>query len=427
MTNMTIDAEIAVIGGGMSGCCAALSAARQGRSVVLVEQSFFLGGIATQIQFGEMNSVKKNSKDIYYGIVNEILQMLIEQGDGEYYLQIPMSSDPDIKVDRIRYNAEALKLILDRLLQKAGVKILFGCCLKTTTEQQDKIQITVGNRHSNLMINADIVIDGTGNAEIAYALGYPTVKPDSQQVQTATTAFHLTNVDIDRTRAFIASGALSQVIGDGFKGGYLPGKILSICPIPRTSTVAINATRAEHVDHESILDISRGVLESRGQISVMIPFIRERVDGMKNAVLSYISTGLGIRDRRRIEGLYTLTGHDLIELRQFDDAAAVGAYPIDIHDPVTKGVRFIDIDGVYQIPYSSMIPVGSKRLIVAGRAISADNEAFAALRMIPILSHLGEAAGHAAHLALRDHVPVDRISLLELRQMQHIDLERGDH
>ena len=425
MVNVTIDAEIAVIGGGMSGCCAALAAARQGRKVVLAEQSFSLGGTATQIQFGEMNSVKKNSHDIYNGIVSEILQLLTAQGDGEYYLQIPMSSNPDIKVDRIRYNAEALKLILDQLLQKSGVQIIFGCCIKTVSEQPNGIQITVGNRHSNLTINAKILIDGTGNAEMAHALGYPSLKPDFREVQTASTAFHLTNVDISRTRAFIASGALQQVIDDGYKGGFLPGKILSICPIPKTSTVAINATRAEHVDHESVLDISRGVLESRAQISVMIPFIRERVDGMQNAVLSYISVGLGVRDRRRIIGLYTLTGQDLITLRQFDDAAAIGAYPIDIHDPATKGVRFIDIDGVYQIPYSSMIPAGSTRVIVAGRAISADNEAFAALRMIPILSHVGEAAGHAAHLALRDRVSVDQIAFLELRQMQHIDMERG--
>lgn len=420
ITNREIQADVVVVGGGMSGCCAALAAARKGRQVVLVEQGFFLGGIATQVQFGEMNGVKKDGKTIYQGIVGEILDFLVSGGYGQYYLQMPMSSNPNIKVDRIRYNAEMLKLYLDRLLVDAGVQILFGCAFKHAQEFEDSIHATVGNQYESISLVSGILVDATGNADVADTLGCPTIKTPRDKVQTATTAFHLTNVDIARVQAFIDAGSLSQVIRDGFESGHLKGKILSICPIPQTTMVAINATRADNIDHESVQDISRGLLESRGQILEMLPFLRERVDGMEKATVSYSSNVLGIRDRRRIDGDFTLTGDDLIRLRQFDDAVAVGAYPIDIHDPLTKQVRFIDIKGVYKLPYRCMLPVGTKRLIVAGRAVSADDTAFAAIRIIPCISNLGEAAGHAAHLALKDDVALAQVDIQALQTMQHL-------
>lgn len=416
-----ISTEIVVIGGGMSGCCAALAAARQGRKVSLVEKASFLGGVATQVQFGEMNGVKKDGKDIYSGIFKEILDILINEGYGEYYIKVPMSSNPSIKVDRIRYNAEILKLILDKLLLESGVQILFNCYLDNISTDGSCVKAILGNHYNKITISAQIIIDATGNAEIADALGYRTYKPSSKQVQSTTTAFHLTNVDIIQVQQFIESGKLSKVIHTGFIEGYLKGQVLSICPIPKTNTVAINATRSEHVDHESVIDVSRGLLETRCQIYKMIPYLRHSICGMENATLSYISTNLGVRDRRRIHGHYTLTGQDLISLRKFDDTIALGAYPIDIHDPVTKGVRFIDTNGIYQIPYLSMIPEGSTRLIVTGRAISADDDAFAAIRVIPIVSNIGEAAGHAAHLAVRDNVFVNQIDIVELKHLQGFD------
>lgn len=420
MQNVTMQTDILVVGGGMSGCCAALAAARQNRRVTLVDKAFYLGGIATQVQFGEMNSVKKDGKALYRGVFQEILDQLVAAGDGEYYLSMPMSSNPHIKTDRIRYNAEVLKLILDRLMLESGVRMLFGCAMQEAFMGPGDVRLIVGNRYNRIELDAAVVIDATGNAEVADALGYPTLKPARDRLQTATTAFHLTNVDTGRVRAFIDSGRLTGVIRQGLDKGFLQGGILSICPIPKTSNVAVNATRAERVDHESIVDVSEGLLESRRQISVMIPFLRRAVDGMENAVLSYISSGLGIRDRRRIVGNYTLTGADLIGLRDFADAVAVGAYPIDIHGAAGGAVSFTEIDGIYKIPYSSMIPAGAGHLIAAGRAISADDDAFAALRVIPIVSHIGEAAGHAAHLAIRDGVPVGGVNIQELQRLQHI-------
>ncbi|WP_312337677.1 FAD-dependent oxidoreductase [Anaerospora hongkongensis] len=410
-----IETEVIVIGGGMAGSLAAIAAARNNVRVVLIEKDLYLGGTATGSLMAEMQGVAKNQELIYGGITQEIIEQLIEEGDGEYNFQVPMSSDPSIKIDRLRYNTESLKILLDELTTKAGVKVLYNCIVDKTEIHGSQCVVTINDRHNSIEVQGKVIIDATGNADIAYDLGYETFKAEPNQIQPTTLMFRLSNIDSTKVKDFIISGRINHVIKNGYETGRLPGKILGISPIPNTCDVTVNTTRGNMVDHESIEDISRGLIETRKQIRRIIPYLRENVEGFEKAVLASIAPQLGVRDCRRIVGKYLLTGDDLIKIRDFEDAVAIGVYPIDIHDHKVDGVVWQEIQGVYKIPFASMVPVKSKRLIVAGKCISADREAFGAIRVIPIVMCIGEAAGYAAALAIKSNKNIDEIDVLVLR------------
>ncbi|MEM2529323.1 MAG: FAD-dependent oxidoreductase, partial [Ignisphaera sp.] len=126
----------------------------------------------------------------------------------------------------------------------------------------------------------------------------------------------------------------------------------------------------------------------------------------------------GIRETRRIIGEYTMTGEDIIEARKFPDAIARGSYPIDIHSPTGPGtfIKGPPPSDYYEIPYRSLIPLKVENLIVAGRCISSTHEAQAAIRIIPIVVAIGQAAGTAAALSAKLSTPPRRLDVSLLRK-----------
>ena len=110
--------DIAVIGGGMAGTLAAISAARSGAKVVLIEKQQCLGGIGTNGMVSELLGVGRNGVTFYGGITQKIFDTLVSQGDAAYNFKVPMSSNPNILVDRLRCNPESMKILLEKLVLK---------------------------------------------------------------------------------------------------------------------------------------------------------------------------------------------------------------------------------------------------------------------------------------------------------------------
>ena len=136
----------------------------------------------------------------------------------------------------------------------------------------------------------------------------------------------------------------------------------------------------------------------------MMHFFNDYIDGMQNAYIASTPNGIGIRETRRIRGVYELSGEDVLQGRQFPDAIAHNGYCIDIHDPSGKkwGARFIQSErSAYDIPYRCLVPLTLDGLLVAGRCISASHDAQGSIRIMPACMATGEAAGTAAALAVR--------------------------
>lgn len=408
--------EAVVVGGGMAGTLAAIALARENKSVLLLEKEQCLGGIGTSAMVSELLGVARNGKPIYGGAVKQIFDRMVSDGYAQYHYQVPMSSNPDIHVDRLRCNPEYFKIILEEYCLNAGVEILYDVVCTNVSESESGIELQVSGMYEQWDIHAKFVIDATGNAMVARKMGYDTMKADAENLQVSTLMLRLGNIQLNQLMGAISTGTIQPIISEGFQRGVLKGRIMGFAPIPYTNETTVNVTRT-NVNHESASDVSRGRCETHAQINEILAFIRRFVPGCQDAVLSGVAAKLGIRDARRVEGEYLLTEEDILTTQQYEDSAALGAYPLDVHDPLTKRVTWQEVPDIYQIPMRCMIPKGSGRLIVTGRAISATHGAFASIRVMPTVMNLGEAAGCLAVVLLDDKKDLKDIDIAKVHSL----------
>ena len=179
---------------------------------------------------------------------------------------------------------------------------------------------------------------------------------------------------------------------------------------PNDDEVLVNCTRVQGLDGTKVEDLTKGELEGRKQVLMIADFLISYVPGFEQASISNVGSQIGIRETRRLDGIYQLQKQDVVDGRKFDDVIARSGYPIDIHNPSGKhvDVEFVSGDGAFDIPYRTLVPKKTKNLLVAGRCISTSHEAFATTRLTPSAMATGQAAGTAAALCLNNNVqPVD--------------------
>lgn len=419
--------DIVVVGGGWGGVVAAVAAARQGAKVLILEKGICFGGTATCSQVCEIDGgYTKDGRCVLPRIGKEIIQRLIDRGAARRDGYIPMSSDPDHGCDRIRFNPEELKLVMDNVVLEAGVTVLFNTAPQEIKQIGGGVEIAIGAPYNRISVIGKVLIDATGNSEAVYLLDpEATEKTDRNALQGVTMIYRLGNVDMERYMSNINTERLTQVIEKGIAKGELSVRILATCPLPGMNEVSISVTRAAGVDVEDPQSFTRGILETRAQIQKSLPFLKENMAGLENAHLSSVATTLGVRERRRIVGMKELKGDSLIAAQDVEDAIAFGCYPVDIHRATKdKAVQFTRIkgDGIYSIPYSCMVSTKYPNVIAGCKAVYSDVVAFAAHRTMPSVMGIGNAAGVAAAIAAREGTD---LRMLDPRQIQ--DIIRADY
>ena len=406
--------DLVVVGGGTAGAISAIAAAREGLRVAVLEQGTCLGGMAVNSGLTEMNAAGFQGTPLYCGIEREIFDRMISGGHAAYHFAVPMSSNKEVKIDRLRYDPEMLKLLLEDMAVEAGVTLFYETRLEAAQERDDRCVVTARGHYQTLELKSQYLIDSTGNADLVQVLGGETIQTREDSRMISTLMFRISNVDLEALNAFIHGGCLSQIIQKGRQAGVLKGGILAFTPIPGTRDVSLNVTRAKF-DHEDVVDTTRGIVEMRRQIEPIFRFVKQEVPGMEQAYISSIASAMGVRDARRIYGAYTLTIDDLEQMTCFEDRVACGGYPMDFHDPVTNSVIWKMLPGVYYIPYRSLLPKGLHRTLAAGKCLSADQKAFGAIRVMPIMMNVGESSGYAVALALRGGKLLDELDTASLR------------
>jgi hypothetical protein len=178
-------------------------------------------------------------------------------------------------------------------------------------------------------------------------------------------------------------------------------------------------TRTTNVDPTNVDDITRAEVAERKNVVEVSRLLMKNVPGFENSYLSGVSPSIGVRESRRIVGAYTLTVEDVLSCRRFEDGVALGAYPVDIHDP--KGGRtqfmFLEGGGSYNIPYRCLLPQKIENLLVAGKNVSATHEAIGTVRLQATVMAIGQAAGTAAALATRAGCSPRELDFLTLRKV----------
>ncbi|MGM9625309.1 MAG: FAD-dependent oxidoreductase, partial [Eubacteriales bacterium] len=405
--------DIVVLGGGFTGCAAALAAARQGKSVLLLEASGFLGGAAsncliypfmrywTQIQ---KEDGTKERHDLSRGIFTEIVSELNARGG---------------------FVDETLKVILDEMMTAAGVQVLFHAVLCGVEKNGPHIEnVSVTTKAGVLSFSGKMYIDCTGDADLCVMAGVPTKlgREKDDLCQPMTLCFRVANVD---KKTFFENRSVWQSL---YKEQLAQGKFsnpredILVFDHPIEGMLHFNTTRVVKHNPVDPFDVTKAEMEARRQVSEIMNFFRDNnIPGMENARLVYTAPSIGVRESRMLLGEYVLTGDDLVACTKFDDAIAAGNYDIDIHNPEGSGTsHYYFPEGTwYTIPYRSLIPKAedADNLLVGGRCISANHEAQASIRIMPICATTGEAAGIGACVAINGHTTVQNADTAEIQKI----------
>jgi hypothetical protein len=179
-------------------------------------------------------------------------------------------------------------------------------------------------------------------------------------------------------------------------------------------------TRVFGADCSDADQLTRAELEGRRQVDAIAELLRAHFLGGHGVPLVSLPAKIGVRETRHVRCLHELTVDELLTGKRFPDAIGNGTYHIDVHNTSGAGVKFRELnEGVpfYQIPYASLVPQRAKNVLIAGRSIDADEQAFGAVRVMVNCNQMGQAAGVAAWLALDGGTDVATIDVSKLRTL----------
>ncbi|MBX7228754.1 MAG: FAD-dependent oxidoreductase [Burkholderiaceae bacterium] len=416
--------DLVVIGGGPAGIAASVAASRRGKKVLLIERYGFLGGMGTAggvTNFAGLYG-KRNGKmqPLVHGIVDELLDRI----DALKGLNQPQ----DGMGGRIRvrsYDVSAYKCAADQLLRHAGVQILFHAVFSNVLMEGNRIHvILIETKSGRLAIRASHFIDCSGDADVAAAAGVPFAVGDGAGSGLfPTTMFRIGNVDAEKALAAIGEFKAIDAWMEKAASRYdFPrrGAILrpqrnprewraNVTQIRNAQGTAVNALDAEQ--------LSLGEVEGRRQVQNYMRFLKAEIPGFAEAEIIDIAPQIGIRESRRIHGVYQLTQADIIEGSKFEDSIGLNSWPMELH--LEGKIEWIfpkdENNSFNQLPWRMLLPKGIHNLLVAGRCASMTHEAQSAARASGSCFVMGQAAGTAASL-IHPNQAFDDLNLQSLQE-----------
>ena len=433
--------DVIVGGGGVAGVGAAVAAARNGAKTLLVERFGFLGGVATAglmyMAYAPFSSTS--------GIFREIYLKMIDQGSGIDDVLMPFDAE--------QFKYLALSLSLD-----AGVEFLFQSLIVDAIVSEDCIKgIVIENKSGRTAILSDVVIDTTGDGDIAAQAGAPFVKGREHDGKTRpmTLLFRMGGLDVKEIIQYVNENpsefsrdphknilrpekGFCRVIGffslieEAKQRGKLDPALHYVrleCLSPKTGMTMINTTRVYGLDGTDAFDITKGEVIARQQMMQLVEVFRKTFPGFKNSFLIDSAPMLGVRETRHILGDYLLTEKDVADKTQFDRIVARNAVRVtpgvDVHSPdgregSKQDVRhrsFVDELFWHGVPYDCLVPARIEGLLMAGRCISASHEADKWIRVQTCCMATGQAAGTAAALSARHQVFPRKLDISELQNV----------
>lgn len=391
--------EVLVAGGGPAGFAAAVSAARAGARTMLIEQQGDVGGVATT---GLMSHWTGNTEGGFYEELLERSRDDQKKGTKEFSRQI--------------INPEKLKTVMLEMLEEAGVDLMLYTTASDVIMQGTELKgIIIESKSGREAVLADIIIDASGDGDIAYKAGVPYKKgrETDGKMQPMTLMFKVGGVDTDQAvfpGSFEETFQLEQ--GDlqtlGKENIKFPAGHVLLYRTTLPGIVTCNMTNCLEVDGTNNRDLTKATLVCRKQIMEIITFLQKFVPGFQNCYLISSGSYIGVRETRHFIGEKTITEQDIVEAKVYDDWVVSKAhFNFDVHNMSGSGLdktgvqaKFPQVRG-YTIPYGSMIPKHIDNLLLAGRNISGTHLAHSNYRVMPICTNIGQAAGIAAALCCK--------------------------
>lgn len=432
--------EVAVIGGGPAGTVAAIASARHGVKTILIEQNGYLGGMLTMAGTGPQMTFHAGEKQVIFGIADEIVERLKAQGFSTGHMKDAVgycgTTTP--------FDVEGMKITLETMAREAGVTLLYHTVFTGCKAENGKIQsVQLYSKGGFMDLEADVFIDASADADLATSAGITSVygRESDNLAQPMTMNARVYGVDREKLLEYVSShpedvyertpenlkdyprygilGAYSIIKKGKEAGDFNVDRDMVLCfETNNKGEFIINMTRVIKRCAVDPFDLTEAEIEGRRQAHETVRFLRKYIPGFENCVLMSTGPHIGIRESRKIDGVYKLTGDDLVKNVMFEDAIAMGGYPIDIHSPdgETMCHKFLKENTWYSIPYRCLITRELDNLIVTGRCLSATHEACAAVRVTPVLMAISQGAGTAAAQAVTEKTAVNTLAVAKLRE-----------
>ena len=417
--------DVVVAGGGPAGIGAALGAARHGAKTLLLERHAFFGGVAAYGMGMPMNQMRPEGRP--RGAMHEAL-----------IARLCVYGDDAVRISghALVCNVEYLKVAVMDALDEAGCDYLLHSRVVDALVEGNRVTgVVLATKEGPVRVRAGAVVDATGDADVAYYAGAATLKgrEGDGYLSPMTLNFIISNIDVAAARAAEAAdhGFHDLIARARARYPLLPERMhFELAPFPIANALVINhaGTKAVGVlDGTRPEDLTVAERYSRRQALQIVAALRE-FGGPVFAGVQLGATGpqVGVRETRRVKGVYALTEADAQTGSRFDDAIANGSYRVDIHHADGPGITFRNLDGTeevigergasarrgrwrdplpedptfYQVPFRCLLPGRVPNLVLAGRMLDADDTAYSAVRVMVNLNQTGEAAGVACALAL---------------------------
>ncbi len=359
-------ADILIVGGGPAGLMAAQAAAGEGLKVMLIESRGYLGGNLT-IGLPILGFLGQKGNQIIEGLPQRFIDRLQERGAASGHRPCKLHVSLTI------IDPEESKTLAQQLMEEAGVEVLmYVFCTDVIRE---------GNEVKGVVIESKAIMPA----------------------------------ESFRNEKFITVGLRNQIAKAREAGIDLPVARTILITGMSEDEIWVNMSRVNGVDPTDPGSYTRGEIEARKQVYRIRKYLRQFVPGFENAWMDRVAPFMGIRESRVTVGKYVLTAEDILACRHFDDAIAVASYPVDLHHPKGGDCTLEYCGDCYDIPYRVLVPEKVENLLVAGRCASFTHEAMASTRVMSTCMALGEAAGRAARIALRDGVKPSQADVAKLR------------
>lgn len=421
------------MGGSCTGVFAAVRAARLGLKVAVIEQHTIFGGMAAAAQVNVWNSTldAHGEKPIIAGLTMEVIDRLRTRGAVQ-------ELEPGGR-NQFYFNSAELSAELDELVVGNGIRPFLSTRLVAAQREGNRLHaVIIEDKSGRRAIRARQFIDASGDGDLLRHAGFAAYQRDRLQPVNLQALIH----GFDEMKGdWVNTGIRDRADEFGYPRDNSSPWMMVWPGVPHIYNVF--GPRLNGVDASDADDLSKTLIEGRRLHRALLDIVRAQSGGEQLNIVSW-AHALGVRETWHAHCLHQLTADELLNGEPFPDAIANGTYPVDVHSPEGTFLRYLDgreeivaRDGTrswghwrdenlptprcYHVPYRSLVPRHAENLLVAGRVLDADRDAFGGVRVMVNMNQTGEAAGVASAIALKQEVHVPAVDARELRA----ELARG--